>query len=156
MKRNRKKLFLSIAFPFWIAYLAYRATEDMLVPLSLLYYPFFTPSKTVFCFSYGLFALILGLSCYRIWISVTTFEKKRIALFGYCIQLAFVFFWHIIFVGLQEYFFAVVCGVVLCIITFENWKRFRKIDFSSGLLVLCCLAWYVFCVCLNFGVWFLN
>jgi len=156
MKRNRKKLFISIAFPFWIAYLAYRATEDALLPLSMLFYPFLTPSKSIFCFLYGCFALILGYSCFRIWTSVTTFEKKRIALFGYCIQLAFVFFWHIIFAGLREYFFGTVCGIILCLVTFENWKRFRKIDFISGILLLGCLAWYVFCIYLNFGVWVLN
>ncbi len=156
MKRNRKKLFISVAFPFWISYLAYRATENSLIQLSQLQYPFLTPSKSIFCFLYGFFSLLLGFGSFRVWNSVTTFEKKRVALFGYCAQLVFVFFWHIIFVGLREYFFASLCGVVLCLVTFENWKRFKKIDFWAGIIIIACMVWYSFCVYLNFGIWFLN
>ncbi len=156
MKQNRKKLFISFAFPFWFSYLAYRATEDSLIQLYQLQYPFLTPSKNIFLVLYGLFTFILGFSCFRIWTSVTTFEKKRIALFGYCTQLVFIFFWHIIFLGLKEYFFASLWGIALCFVTFENWKRFKKIDFWAGIIIIACMVWYSFCVYLNFGVWFLN
>ncbi len=156
MKRNRKNLLISMLFPFWISYLAYRAIGDRILLMAVLRYPPLTPSKSVFMFMYALCTVIFGFCCFRIWISVASIEKKRIALFGYCFQIAFIFFWQIIFGVLQEYFFATICGIVVCLIIFQNYKRFRKIDLISGILMLCCLAWYVFLVYLNFGIWLLN
>ncbi len=156
MRRDRKKMFTALAFPFWIAYLAYRGIENSIDSVFMLKFPFLTPSRFVFLFFTFIFLLSLGIACHRIWSAVTTYERKRVALFWYCIQMGAMFLWCIIFAELQEYCFACFCGIALCALTFFNWKRFRNIDYISGILMLSCFAWIAFCVYLNFGVWILN
>ena len=98
----------------------------------------------------------MGYASYRVWVAITGYEKRRMALTAYGIQLGFNFLWSIIFFNLGEYLFAFVWLAVLWILIFITQQRFATIDKIAGYLLLPYLIWVAFAGYLNLGIWLLN
>ena len=118
MKIDWKKLIVSVAIPLGVGLLASFLSSDSMETFETLKKPFLSPPAWLFPVAWTILYVLMGIACYRIWVAVTTNENRNRALVLYGIQLAFNFFWTLIFFNLGEYFFAFVWLVALWILIF--------------------------------------
>lgn len=116
--------------------------------------PLSTPGM-VFPIVWGILFALMGIGAARIYASPPSPARSR-SLGLFVIQLAFNFFWSILFFNLQLFglaFFwlAALWGLILWMI-----RSFRKVDSLAALLQIPYLLWVTFAGYLNAGVWFLN
>lgn len=156
MKIQWKKLIIAVAIPLFVGLLAGLLTRDATESFSRLNQPFLSPPAWLFPVAWTILYVLMGIASYRIWVAVTTYEKRKSALTLYAIQLAFNFFWPIIFFNLEEYLFAFVWIIILWGLIFLTKHKFMQIDAIAGYLLIPYLAWVAFAAYLNIGVWLLN
>ena len=90
-------------------------------------------------------------------IYLATFSRERtISLRIFLLQLAFNFFWSILFFNFQAFGFALIWLVVLWALILWMIFSFRKVDPLAAWLQVPYLLWVSFAAYLNFGVWRLN
>ena len=117
--------------------------------------PPLSPPAIVFPIAWTVLYALMGISAARISLSEPSALRKR-ALYIYFVQLAFNFFWSIIFFNFQAFlpaFFWLLAlwGLILLMIL-----RFKKIDRTAAFLQIPYLVWVTFAGYLNLGVWLLN
>lgn len=117
--------------------------------------PLLSPPSIVFPIVWGILFLLLGISCARIYLAPASGARAR-SLLAFSIQMAFNFFWSILFFNLQNFGFAFFWLLALwgCIL----WMilSFRKVDLPAAWLQAPYFLWVTFAGYLNFGVWMLN
>lgn len=74
----------------------------------------------------------------------------------FLLQLAFNFFWSIIFFNLGNFGFALAWLLVLWVLILWMILTFRQIDPTAAYLQIPYLLWVTFAVYLNAGIWLLN
>ena len=74
----------------------------------------------------------------------------------FLVQLAFNFFWSIIFFQFQNFGFALVWLAVLWALILWMLLSFLQVDCTAGWLQVPYLLWVTFAAYLNWGVWLLN
>lgn len=156
MKIDWKKLIISIAIPLGVGALAALLTADSQEIFASVNKPPLSPPAWLFPVAWTILYTLMGIASYLVWTAVTTYEKRKQALFLYGVQLFFNFFWSIIFFNLQEYFFAFVWIIALWIMIFLTYQQFRSIDKTAGTLLVPYLAWVAFAAYLNLGIFILN
>lgn len=156
MRINWKKLIIAVAIPLGVGGLAALLTKDGYATFGELRQPFLSPPAWLFPVAWTILYVLMGIASYRIWMAVTTYEKRKQALFIYGVQLFFNFVWPIIFFNLEEYFFAFVWLVALWLMIFLTWQQFKHIDKIAGWLLVPYLAWVAFAGYLNLGIFLLN
>lgn len=97
----------------------------------------------------------MAIAATRIWLSPPSDLRTR-GLVLYAVQLAFNFFWSILFFNLQAFGFALLWLVVLWGLILWLFLTFRKIDPIAAWLLFPYLLWVSFAAYLNLGVWYLN
>ena len=97
----------------------------------------------------------MGVSAARVYQAPASAARTR-GLGLYLAQLAFNFFWSIIFFNLQAFGFAFLWLVVLWALILMMAFTFRRVDRPAALLQIPYLAWVLFAGYLNFSVWLLN
>ena len=97
----------------------------------------------------------MGISAARADLSPATDARQR-GLLLFFVQLAFNFFWSIIFFNWQAFAFAFSWLAALWILLFRMIRNFRKADKLAARLQLPYLLWVNFAAYLNLGVWILN
>ena len=102
----------------------------------------------------GLFAL-MGIGAARVWQAPPSADRTR-GLTLFAVQLAFNFFWSIIFFNAQAFGLALIWLAVLWVLILWMILAFRKVDKWAALLQIPYLLWVSFAAYLNFGVWALN
>ncbi len=155
-KINWKKLLIAVAIPLAVGGLAALLTSNSQEVFATVNKPALAPPAWLFPVAWTILYVLMGIASYRIWQSVTTYDKRKQALFLYGVQLFFNFFWPIIFFNLQEYFFAFVWIIALWLMIFLTYQQFRQIDKIAGWLLIPYLAWVLFAAYLNFGIFVLN
>ncbi len=155
-KVNWKKLIIAVAIPLAVGCLAALLTSNSQEVFATVNKPALAPPAWLFPVAWTILYVLMGIASYRIWQSVTTYEKRKQALFLYGVQLFFNFFWSIIFFNLQEYFFAFVWIIALWLMIFLTYQQFRQIDKIAGWLLIPYLVWVLFAAYLNFGIFVLN
>ncbi len=83
-------------------------------------------------------------------------KNRRTAIYFYIAQLAFNFFWSIIFFNAQAFLIAFIWLVALWALIILTIRAFRKVDLFAGNLMIAYLVWVSFAGYLNLGVWLLN
>lgn len=117
--------------------------------------PPLSPPAIVFPIVWTLLYALIGYCAARV--SLTSPSKnRRSAIYVYLLQLAFNFFWSIIFFNLQAFLFAFFWLIVLWGLIVLTIKLFKKVDSSAGNLLIPYLVWVTFALYLNIGVWLLN
>ena len=101
-----------------------------------------------------LFAL-MGISAARIYLPPASNARSR-SLLLFFVQLAFNFFWSIIFFNLQAFGFAFLWLIALWVLILLMILSFRKVDKPAAWLQMPYLLWVTFAAYLNLGVWMLN
>lgn len=156
LKIQWKKLLPAIALPLAVGGLSALITSDAMESFGNLRQPPLSPPAWLFPVVWSLLYILMGIASYRVWIAVTTHEKRREALIFYAAQLVFNFFWSIIFFNLGEYLFAFVWLVALWLLIWLTKQRFAKIDSVAAYLLVPYLLWVAFAGYLNLGIFILN
>ena len=117
--------------------------------------PPLSPPGIVFPIVWSILFALMGVGAARIYLSPASNARSR-ALGIFLLQLAFNFFWSIIFFNLQNFGLALLWLVALWVLILWMIRSFRKIDPLSAWLQIPYLLWVTFAAYLNFGVWRLN
>ena len=117
--------------------------------------PPLSPPAVVFPIVWALLYALMAVGAARVWLAPPSALRRRgLAVYG--LQLAFNFFWSILFFNLRAFgpallWLAALWGLIL-------WMTllFRQTDRIAARLQLPYLAWVAFAGYLNLGVWLLN
>ena len=100
-------------------------------------------------------AIVFPIGAARIFPAPNSTARTR-SLLVYLIQLAFNFFWSILFFNLQRFGLAFLWLIALWMLILLMIRQFRKVDPLAALLQIPYLLWVTFAAYLNLGVWLLN
>ena len=149
-------------YAFWIALAeAVGAFSGWLTRKSVKIYnaavkqPPLSPPSIVFPIVWGILFILMGMGAARIYLSPASKARSR-SLLLFLVQLAFNFFWSIIFFNLQAFGFAFLWLIALWILILLMILSFREVDQPAEWLQIPYLLWVSFAAYLNFGVWLLN
>lgn len=117
--------------------------------------PPLSPPAIVFPIVWAVLYALMGVSAARIWMAPPSGDR-RLGLRLFAGQLAFNFFWSIIFFGLQWFGFALVWLVALWALIAAMVLVFYRVELLAARLQLPYLVWVAFAGYLNAGVWLLN
>ena len=98
---------------------------------------------------------LMGAAAYRIY-KMPASEARNTALGFYVAQLAVNFLWPVVFFRFGAYGAAVAVILLLAVLVVLTVLSFMKVDPLAGRLLLPYLAWVLFAVYLNLGVYILN
>lgn len=116
--------------------------------------PPLAPPGWVFPVVWTLLYAMMGAASYRIW--NTESENRNGALALYAIQLAVNFFWPIVFFRFEAVGAAMAVLILLTVLLILTVVQFYRVDLCAALLMLPYLAWTIFALYLNIGIYFLN
>lgn len=153
MKLQRKKLLICIAIPLFVGILAAFLTRDSMKNFSLLIKPSWTPPGWLFPVVWTVLYLLMGLSSY---LFITSETQNTFALILYGTQLAFNFFWPILFFSLELYWYAFLWLALLWLLIVETAALFYQSSKTAAYLLLPYLLWVTFAGYLNFAISILN
>ena len=117
--------------------------------------PPLSPPGIVFPIVWTILFALMGIGAARIYMTPNSRIRSR-SLWLFLLQLAFNFFWSIIFFNLQQYGFALIWLIVLWMLVLWMTLNFHKIDRLAAWLQIPYLIWTAFAAYLNLGVWILN
>lgn len=117
--------------------------------------PPLTPPPVVFPIVWAILFVLMGIGAARIYLAPPSEDRGR-SLTLYAVQLAFNFFWSILFFGFQRYGLALAWLAILWVLILWMILSFRKVDPAAAWLQVPYLLWVTFAAYLNFGVWRLN
>lgn len=109
----------------------------------------------VFPIVWGILFVLIGVGAARIYLAAASNARSR-SLLLFLVQLAFNFFWSIIFFNLQAFGFAFLWLIALWVLILLMILSFRKVDQPTAWLQVPYLLWVTFAAYLNLGVWLLN
>ncbi|UMY65981.1 MULTISPECIES: TspO/MBR family protein [unclassified Flavobacterium] len=119
--------------------------------------PSFNPPNWVFAPVWTLLYVMMGVAAGRVWgRSEAEPSEVRRALWFFWIQLALNALWSVLFFVLWNPLLALVELVLLWLMIYETWHKFRALDRVAGWLLVPYLAWVSFAGVLNASVWWLN
>ena len=114
-----------------------------------------SPPAIVFPVVWSILYALMGIGAARIYQSPASGARSR-SLQIFLLQLAFNFFWSIIFFNFQNFGFAFVWLLALWGLILWMILSFRTVDLLAAWLQIPYLLWVTFAAYLNFGVWILN
>ena len=117
--------------------------------------PPLSPPGVVFPVVWSILFALMGIGAARIYLAPPS-EQRTTALRLFVLQLAFNFFWSLIFFNLQRFDLAFLWLVILWGLILRMILAFRKVDSAAAWLQLPYLLWVTFAGYLNLGVWLLN
>ena len=117
--------------------------------------PPLSPPAATFPIVWGILFLLMGVSAARIYLSPASSDRTK-SLWIFFVQLAFNFFWSIIFFSFQNFGFAFLWLIVLWVLILWMIFAFRKVDPLAAWLQVPYFLWVTFAAYLNFSVWMLN
>lgn len=117
--------------------------------------PPLSPPAMVFPIVWGILFALMGIGAARIYLAPPSRERTN-SLRIFLLQLAFNFFWSILFFNLQAFGAALVWLLILWGLIVWMIVAFRKVDPLAAWMQIPYLLWVTFAAYLNYGVWMLN
>lgn len=117
--------------------------------------PPLSPPAIVFPIVWAILYALMGVSAARVELSSPSAVRSR-GLLLFFAQLAFNFFWSILFFNLQAFGGALLWLFILWGLVLAMILVFRKADALAAALQIPYLLWVSFALYLNAGVWVLN
>lgn len=117
--------------------------------------PPLSPPALVFPIVWGILFALMGIGAARIYLAPPSRERTN-SLRIFLLQLAFNFFWSILFFNLQAFGAALVWLLILWGLILWMIVTFRKVDPLAAWMQIPYLLWVTFAAYLNYGVWMLN
>lgn len=149
-------------YAFWIilaevvgALSGWLTRKDVKVYNATVEQPPLSPPSIVFPIVWAILFILMGIGAARIYLAPASKTRSR-SLLLFLVQLAFNFFWSIIFFNLQAFGFAFLWLIVLWVLILLMILSFRKVDKLAAWLQIPYLLWVTFAAYLNLGVWLLN
>ena len=141
-----------------VGYLSGMVTRDSIVTwYPTLVKPIFNPPNWVFAPVWSLLYVMMGVSGGLIWAKLETDEMAVKGAFKLFVgQLALNAFWSYLFFGLHNPLLALIEILLLWLLIYETYTKFKVIDKVAGMLLLPYLAWVSFATLLNASIWWLN
>ena len=158
MDNRYVKILIFVATCVGVGYISGMATQSSVKAwFPTLEKPFFNPPAWVFAPVWSFLYIIMGVAAGRIWGRIE-FEREAVtkALTFFVIQLILNALWSILFFGLKNPLLALIEIVLLWLMIYETYVKFRKIDKISGYIFIPYLVWVTFATALNAGIWWLN
>ena len=149
-------------YAFWIAlaeavgaFSGWLTRKGVKIYNATIQQPPLSPPSIVFPIVWGILFILMGMGAARIYLSPASKARSR-SLLLFLVQLAFNFFWSIIFFSLQAFGFAFLWLIALWILILLMILSFREVDQPAAWLQIPYLLWVTFAAYLNLGVWMLN
>ena len=117
--------------------------------------PPLSPPAIVFPIVWGILFALMGISVARVCQAPRSQARTR-GLWLFFLQLAFNFFWSILFFQFQAFGGALIWLLVLWALILGMIFAFHRVDPPAAWLQIPYLLWVTFAAYLNFGVWQLN
>lgn len=153
MKIQWKNLITCLAIPLAVGSLASLLTQHSMETFESLNKPALAPPGWLFPVVWTILYILMGIASYLV---LTSGKPYDTALTVYGIQLAFNFFWSIIFFNLELYLFAFIWLVLLWLLILKTTILFYQISKPAGYLMLPYLLWVTFAGYLNLSIYLLN
>ncbi len=153
MKIQWKNLITCLAIPLVVGSLSAFLTRNNMETFELISKPVLAPPGWLFPVVWTILYILMGIASYLV---LTSGKPNDTALIVYGIQLAFNFFWSIIFFNLELYLFAFIWLVLLWLLIIKTTNLFHQISKPAGYLMLPYLLWVTFAGYLNFSIYLLN
>lgn len=151
-----KSLLINLAIPLGIGGLSYLCTKDNMNLFDNVVQPPLAPPQWLFPIVWSVLYVLMGIASYLIYEKRDSHEETKTALILYGIQLAFNFFWSILFFNLKWYFIAFLWLIVLWSLIYGCIRAFRPIEKTAAYLLIPYLLWVTFAGYLNLGISLLN
>lgn len=129
--------------------------EDTRLYQGALVKPPLSPPGAVFPVVWVILFALMGVGAARIWLVPASRARDR-GLLLFCVQLAFNFFWSILFFSLRRFGLAFLWLLALWALVLWMALTFRRTDRLAARLQIPYLLWLAFAAYLNLGVWLLN
>ncbi|RZJ56253.1 MAG: tryptophan-rich sensory protein [Flavobacterium sp.] len=119
--------------------------------------PIFNPPNWIFMPMWTLLYILMAVAAGLVWdkIKEQNAEVKK-ALGFFLIQLILNAIWSYLFFGLKNPMLALIEIALLELMIYETYLKFRKINKTSGYLLIPYMAWVGFAMILNASIWWLN
>lgn len=117
--------------------------------------PPLSPPGAVFPVVWTVLFALMGVGAARVSAAPASAARTR-SLRLFWAQLAFNFFWSILFFNLQRFGLALIWLAVLWTLILRMILAYREVDRAAAWLQLPYLLWVTFAAYLNLGVWVLN
>ena len=117
--------------------------------------PPLSPPSIVFPIVWSILFALMGIGAARVYLVPPSSARPR-SLLLFLLQLAFNFFWSIIFFNFQAFGFALIWLAALWVLILLMILSFRQVDPLAAWLQLPYHLWVTFAAYLNFAVWLLN
>lgn len=153
MKIQWKKLILCIALPLAVGGLSALLTRDGMQTFQSLKKPPLSPPAWLFPVAWTILYVLMGIASYLV---LTSGKPNRPALTVYGLQLAFNFFWSLIFFNMEAYLFAFIWLIALWVLILVTMLLFFRQRETAGYLLLPYLLWVTFAGYLNYSIYLLN
>lgn len=153
MKKSWKTLILCIALPLAVGGLSALLTREGMKTFETLNKPALAPPGWLFPVAWTILYILMGIASYLV---VTSGKPHKAALVFYGLQLAFNFFWSIIFFNFGQYLFAFIWLVIMWVLILITTYLFHGISEPAGYLMIPYLLWVAFAGYLNFSIYQLN
>jgi tryptophan-rich sensory protein len=151
------KLFLSILIPLLVGAISgFFTSSGVQGWYAAANKPSFNPPNWIFAPVWTALYILMGIALFLIWKSAGDKAVKQTALILFAVQLAFNFFWSLIFFKLQQPGWALleIAALWLTILFTIFW--FGKISSTAAWLLVPYICWVSFASVLNYAIWKLN
>ena len=156
MKRNWKQLLIALAIPLAVGGAAALLTGRAMASFDTLRQPPLSPPGWLFPVVWTVLYALMGLASWLVWSTACPPEQKNTALGFYAAQLAFNFFWSILFFRLEQYLLAFFWLLALWLLIAATAALFSRCRRAAGWLLAPYLLWVAFAGYLNLAIWILN
>jgi translocator protein len=152
------KILIMVATCLSVGYFSSMATMTSVKTwFPLLIKPPLNPPSWIFAPVWSALYILMGIAAGLIW---HTIDKKRDqvkkALLFFWIQLTLNALWSVLFFGLKNPMLALIEIVLLWLLIYETYHKFKNINTIAGKLMLPYLIWVSFATYLNAAIWYLN
>ncbi len=151
-----KPLLIAIAIPLAVGGLAALLTAGSMDVFETVNKPPLSPPAWLFPVAWTILYVLMGIASYIIWEKKEAPVQREQALRLYGAQLVVNFLWPLVFFNMERYLAAFIVLVVLWLLIWLIWNKFRKLSAAAGWLLVPYLAWVTFAGYLNLGIYLLN
>ncbi|NUY80684.1 tryptophan-rich sensory protein [Flavobacterium sp. MAH-1] len=152
------KILIMVATCIGVGYISGQVTQSSVDTwFPLLEKPSFNPPNWLFLPVWSTLYVLMGVAAGLVWARID-FDKDEVrnALKFFFIQLGLNAAWSLVFFGLKNPLLALIEIVLLWLMIYETWFKFKKLNKISGFLFVPYLLWVSFATILNASIWYLN
>ena len=156
MKINWKTLIFFVAIPLLVGGVASLISRESMAMFDRLTKPPLAPPGWLFPLVWTILYTFMGLASYLVFTSQKDQNEIKLALQIYTPQLAFNFFWTILFFNFELYFFAFFWLLALLALLILTTILFYKVSKPAAYLMIPYIIWVILAAYLNLGIALLN